>query len=188
MKTNLLNQSFAANVFQMGLAAMFLAISSSRAQTPEATRIEQVAPALPADLAELGGEAPASEAPAAGGTVELTEVKSGAQATPVTDYTTQIGDGLKERERRLTLLNEAMMKLREAGETEDAGRIEERIRALLEMPAPSQAGTKMRAEIDQLRAKNDDLALQLLAAQEELKRTRGGLPTSTRKTVASSDR
>jgi hypothetical protein len=160
----------------------------------------ETAPALPVDLnalAALAIEATSAAEPAdsaSPGDAGASEVKIGSDGKPVTDYTTQIGNGMKERERRLLLLNEAMMKLREAGELEDAARVEERIRALLEMPAPSQAGAKLRTELDQLRAKNDDLTLQLLALQEELKRYRPASSTasngnsSRNKGVASADR
>ena len=114
------------------------------------------------------------EEPAPATNNEPAKVGDSKTATPaVEDYTEKIGNGLKERERRLTLLNEAMMKLREAGEMEDAGRVEERIRGLLEMPEPSQAGAKLRAEIEQMRSKNDELIVQMVAMEEELKRYRG---------------
>jgi hypothetical protein len=180
MSTNKSSQPFAASVFQAGMAALLLSLSPAAAQNGK----EQTAPALPVDLAAITPETTGKPVPPAEPT-DSKDAKSASKET-VTDYTTQIGSGLKERERRLTLLNEAMMKLREAGEMEDAGRVEERIRALLEMPAPSQMGTKMRAEIEQLRAKNDDLTLQLVALQEELKRSKTSpVPTGTRKGMAS---
>jgi len=163
-------------------------------QTPGVPILEQSAPAIPVDLATLTTEKTSIEAQAdakgsGSQSSDATASKTDDDGKPVPDYAAKIGNGLKERERRLTLLNEAMMKLREAGEMEDAGRVEERIRALLEMPAPSQAGSKMHTEIEQLRAKNDDLALQLLALQEELKRYRPANATAgNRKGVASADR
>ena len=66
-----------------------------------------------------------------------------------------------------------MMKLREAGETEDAQRVEERIHALLSMPVPSQANAQVRAELDKMRTRNDELIVQMVAMEEELKRYRG---------------
>ena len=155
------------------LAAILLTLSLTWAQNPTAPAREETAPAIPVEEPALVAAVDATKSGSKTAGVVETEASSGS-SSQVTDYTNQIGTGLKERERRLTLLNEAMMKLREAGETEDAGRVEERIRSLLEMPAPSQAGGKLRAEIEQLRAKNDELALQQLALQEELKRYRGG--------------
>ena len=132
--------------------------------------LEQTAPALPVDEVPLA----ATAAQDAAASVETTRNSAGhATSAGITDYTNQIGTGLKERERRLTLLNEAMMKLREAGEMEDAGRVEERIRGLLAMPAPSQLSTQLKAEIEQMRTKNDELIVQMVAMEEELKRYRG---------------
>ncbi|HWB03088.1 MAG TPA: hypothetical protein VG796_08705 [Verrucomicrobiales bacterium] len=165
-------QLSAARVFQFGVAAFFLSLSVASAQDTK----ENLAPIVPADLA-AGGESKSVA-------LDAKETKPVPKET-VTDYTTQIGDGMKERERRLILLNEAMMKLREAGELEDAARVEERIRAMLEMPPPSQVNTKMRAEIEQLRAKNDDLTLQILSLQEEAKRAKTA-PASNAKTPVSS--
>jgi hypothetical protein len=189
MRTNHQISSLPARVLKTGgVAVLFLMLSPAWAQAPAEPGSEQTAPAIPLDLvnpaAETSALAPGKEA---GTAADGAPAKD---ATPVTDYSAQIGNGMKERERRLVLLNEAMMKLREAGEMEDAGRVEERIRALLEMPAPSQASTKLRSEIEQLRAKNDDLTLQLLALQEELKRYRpaNGSNGSTRKGVASTER
>jgi hypothetical protein len=177
MKTNPNTQSSVVRILAAGSAAVLLTFSLTRAQNPA----EQTAPALPVDEVALPATVvPEEPAATSGEAVEKTDPPE----APVTDYTNQIGNGLKERERRLTLLNEAMMKLREAGEIEDAGRVEERIRALLEMPAPSQASTKMRAEIEQLRAKNDELTIQLLALQEEVKRYRpNGNGNSSRETA-----
>ena len=150
-------------------------------------------PSDSATTVETAAAIPVDEATATGGQEHATETARTPAAdaaghgdnAPIPDYKEQIGNGLKERERRLTLLNEAMMKLREAGEMEDASRVEERIRALLEMPPPSQTSTRLRAEVEQLRTKNDDLSLQLLALQEELKRYRPATQGSTSKRVAS---
>lgn len=133
--------------------------------------LEQTAPAIPVEqsaIAAASGDNLEAPAPA-----EKTQAPVAKPAEIVQDYTEQIGSGLKERERRLTLLNEAMMKLREAGETEDAMRVEERIHALLSMPAPSQANAQVRAELDKMRARNDELIVQMVAMEEELKRYRG---------------
>jgi len=188
---------FAARAIRLGGAALLIMLTFASAQSPgipssAAPVQEQTAPAIPVDLAALAPEpVPAvTSAPPEITVNESAIPKTDPDGKPITDYTAQIGSGMKERERRLQLLNEAMMKLREAGEMEDAGRVEERIRSLLEMPPPSQAGTRMRSEIEQLRAKNDDLALQLLAMQEELKKYRpaNGSNGSRNKGVASADR
>ena len=164
--------SCAARALQAGIAALLLTLCLAGAQSNALPSFEETAPALPVDetalaAASIGETATISQAQPAVAT------GGASPAVAVEDYTQQIGTGLKERERRLTLLNEAMMKLREAGEMEDAGRVEERIRALLEMPEPSQAGSRLRAEIEQMRAKNDDLIVQMVAMEEELKRYRG---------------
>ena len=156
-------------------AALFAAAGITVAQNAAApATLEQTAPALPAEDPARGHanlESSAAKASAPAAAVERT---AGTTAEPaVEDYSEKIGSGLKERERRLTLLNEAMMKLREAGEMEDATRVEERIRALLAMPAPSQANAQLKGELEQLRAKNDELVVQLVAMEEELKRLRG---------------
>ena len=156
----------------VGLASFALLLAGlSVAQNVIApANLEQTAPALPVEEANLAlAETKPAAAPA---DVEQTTAKSGTSAV-VEDYTEKIGTGLKERERRLTLLNEAMMKLREAGEMEDAARVEERIRGLLAMPAPSQVNAQLKTELDQLRAKNDELIVQMVAMEEELKRFRG---------------
>ena len=134
--------------------------------------VEQTAPALPAEEANAALAETKPEPVAAPAAVEQTTGKANSTLV-VEDYTEKIGSGLKERERRLTLLNEAMMKLREAGEMEDAARVEERIRGLLAMPAPSQANAQLKTELEQLRAKNDELIVQMVAMEEELKRFRG---------------
>jgi len=191
MKKNTSSKPFAASAFQSAMAVLLLTLSPAVAQNAKGPS----APVIPVDLAALGADAlpvakpvipVAIPVPETGDPKEARDAKEAKEASkePITDYTTQIGNGLKERERRLTLLNEAMMKLREAGEMEDAGLVEERIRALLEMPAPSQAATKIRAEMEQLRAKNDDLSLQLVALQEELKRSKTMPVASTRKGIA----
>ena len=164
--------SSAAKAFHPGVAALLLSLSPAVAQAPAARFREETAAALPADEPAL--EAVAGGEAQTGGAVSGAESASSNAAAPkVEDYTAKIGLGMKERERRLNLLNEAMIKLREAGEMEDAGRVEERICALLEMPEPSQAGARLRAEIEQMRAKNDDLIVQMVAMEEELKRYRG---------------
>ena len=152
-----------------GLAALALCAGLGLAQNVVApANLEQTAPVLPADAAVpavADTRTPATP-------VEQTSGKS--DSTPeVKDYTEQIGSGLKERERRLTLLNEAMMKLREAGEMEDAARVEDRIRSLLAMPAPSQVNGQLKAELERVRAKNDELLVQMASMDEELKRLRG---------------
>src|SRR5687768_1034262 len=153
-----MNKQFAlqAKFFRLasaGLASVALLLAGlSVAQNVVAPiALEQTAPALPADEANAapGENQPSTtDAPAA---VEQTAGKTNTTSV-VEDYTEKIGNGLKERERRLTLLNEAMMKLREAGEMEDAGRVEERIRGLLAMPAPSQMNAQLKSELEQLRA------------------------------------
>ena len=172
MSKNTINIPFAASALRAGFAALLLTVGPAVAQNIGSPVLEETAPALPVDERAL---ALASIEEAAPATInEPTKASDSKTATPaVEDYAEKIGSGLKERERRLTLLNEAMMKLREAGEMEDAGRVEERIRALLEMPEPSQAGAKLRAEIEQMRAKNDELIVQMVAMEEELKRYRG---------------
>ena len=134
---------------------------------------EQTAPAIPVEDPTINSSAKA----AAIAPLEPTaSTETSKESLP--DYKEQIAGGIKERERRLMLLNEAMMKLREAGEEEDAGRVEERIRALLEMPAPAQAGGKLKSELETLRARNDELVIQMMAMEEELKRYRGSSKTS----------
>jgi hypothetical protein len=169
----------AASLVQTGIAALLFTLGPATAQNDR-----QPAPPIPVDLPK---EPPApARIPAAIPVTDTDDAKS-EPAEPVTDYATRIGNGLKERERRLTLLNEAMMKLREAGEMEDAKNVELRIRALLEMPAPSQVDAKLKTEIEQLKAKNEELALQIVNLQEELKRSKA--PASgSRRGMASSDR
>jgi hypothetical protein len=179
MNKNTSKRSFAAGMVKAGTAALLLTLGPATAQNPKA----QPLPAIPVDLAALAKESPSAESLPAVASPVIKDAKSDSKEA-VTDYAPQIGTGMKERERRLTLLNEAMMKLREAGETEDAGRVEERIRALLEMPPPSQINTKLREEIEQLRAKNDDLTLQLVAVQEELKRSKVPVTNGSRKGMA----
>ncbi len=170
MSTNYTTTLFAAKALPAGLAALLLTLSPVVAQNPGTSAIEETAPALPADAVALAAAVIVEAAPPKQ-SEPATDTKSANPA--VEDYTEKIGNGLKERERRLTLLNEAMMKLREAGEREDAARVEERICALLEMPEPSQAGARLRAEVEQMRAKNDELIVQLVSMEEELKRYRG---------------
>lgn len=150
-----------------GLATVLVAGLAVAQNFVAPANLEQTAPALPVEETALAAtaspDAAASTRAAAGNTAPA----------GITDYTDQIGTGLKERERRLTLLNEAMMKLREAGEVEDATRVEERIRSLLAMPAPSQMSAQLKVEIEQMRAKNDELIVQMVAMEEELKRYRG---------------
>ena len=174
MSQNHNTTSFAAKALQAGIAALLLTFSPAGAQSNAVPSLEETAPALPVDEAALAAAAIGSGETSSAGEAHPAKVTDNKLAVAaIEDYTVQIGSGLKERERRLTLLNEAMMKLREAGETEDAVRVEERIRALLEMPEPSQAGARLRGEIEQLRAKNDDLIVQMVAMEEELKRYRG---------------
>lgn len=156
--------------------AALLLINSGSAQNPASL---EIAPALPVDETAIAA-AVIPDAVAASTRREITDTGS---EKPVEDYTDQIGTGLKERQRRLTLLNEAMMKLREAGEMEDAARVEERIRSLLAMPAPSQVNAQLKGEMEQLRARNDELIVQMVAMEEELKRYRGtaGSSLATRK-------
>jgi hypothetical protein len=158
------------------LCVVLLLVNSGSAQNPASL---ETAPAIPVDESAIASTA-APETTAAAVASPVTETGS---EKPIEDYTTQIGTGLKERERRLTLLNEAMMKLREAGEMEDAARVEERIRSLLAMPAPSQVNAQLKGELDQLRARNDELIVQMVAMEEELKRYRGpgGSSLATRK-------
>ena len=151
-----------------GLAA-FVALS-----TMPLVGQEQTAPAIPVEDPTLNGSAKAT---AVAPLEPVASADTNQEAIP--DYKEQIAGGIKERERRLMLLNEAMMKLREAGEQEDAGRVEERIRALLEMPAPAHAGNKMKSELETLRARNDELVIQMMAMEEELKRYRGSSKTSS---------
>ena len=172
MNQNSNNKSFAAKALLAGFAGLLLTLSPTGAQSNAVPSLEETAPALPVDEASLAA-ASIGEAIQGKGLKPSKTPDNQVAAVVVADYTEKIGTGLKERERRLTLLNEAMMKLREAGEMEDAERIEERIRALLEMPEPSQAGSKLRAEIEQMRAKNDELILQMVTMEEELKRYRG---------------
>lgn len=174
MSQNHPTKSFAARVLQAGIAVLLVTTSPAWAQSNAVPAIEEIAPALAVDEAALAAAVIGLDESAAGREPQQAKATDSKATSPaVEDYTVQIGSGLKERERRLTLLNEAMMKLREAGETEDAGRVEERIRALLEMPEPSQAGAQLRAEIEKMRAKNDDLIVQMVAMEEELKRYRG---------------
>ena len=187
MSTNHTTTLFAAKALPTGLAALLLTLSPVVAQNSSKPAIEETAPALPADEVALAAAviveaAPPKQSEAA----TATDTKSANPA--VEDYSEKIGSGLKERERRLTLLNEAMMKLREAGEMEDAARVEERICALLEMPEPSQAGARLRAEIEQMRAKNDELIVQIVSMEEELKRYRGTGSTSLATSRKSSSR
>lgn len=158
----------------LGLTAFALLVAGiSVAQNVVApANLEQTAPALPVEEAHLAPAESRPNATAGSPEVEQTAAKPGAGSL-VEDYTDKIGSGLKERERRLTLLNEAMMKLREAGEMEDAARVEERIRGLLAMPAPSQVNAQLKTELEHLRAKNDELIVQMVAMEEELKRFRG---------------
>ena len=172
MRQNFKNTSFAAKAVYAGFATLLLTLSPAGAQSHAVTSLEETAPALPVDEAALAA-ASIGEAIQGKGIQPSRTPDNQTTATVVSDYAEKIGTGLKERERRLILLNEAMMKLREAGEMEDAERIEERIRALLEMPEPSQAGSKLRAEVEQMRTKNDELILQMVAMEEELKRYRG---------------
>lgn len=175
--------SSAVKAFHPGLAGLLLSLSPAVAQAPATRLLEETAAALPAD--ESTPEALAGgKGQSAGARLVVEGASTNAAAPKIEDYAEKIGTGLKERERRLTLLNEAMMKLREAGEMEDAARVEERICALLEMPEPSQAGVKLRAEIEQLRARNDELIVQMVAMEEELKRYRGpssGMASSRKK-------
>jgi len=171
------------------LAALALTLGAATAQNDRVA-----APALPVDLSALtkvtsppADPAPPPKALPVSEAKESREDKS-APTEPISDYSTQIGNGLKERERRLTLLNEAMMKLREAGEMEDASHVELRIRALLEMPAPSQGDAKLRTEIEQLRNKNDELALQIVSLQEDLKRAKAVPVTNSRRVASNSER
>ena len=153
-----------------GLATVLVAGLAVAQNFVAPANLEQTAPALPVEETALA----ATASPDAAASVGTTRAAAGDTAPAgITDYTDQIGTGLKERERRLTLLNEAMMKLREAGEVEDATRVEERIRSLLAMPAPSQMSAQLKVEIEQMRAKNDELIVQMVAMEEELKRYRG---------------
>ena len=157
-----------------GLGALVFALAGATVAQNAAVpgNLEQTAPALPAEDPARGHASleQATAAKPASASVEQTATRT---EPVIEDYSEKIGTGLKERERRLTLLNEAMMKLREAGEMEDATRVEDRIRALLAMPAPSQANAQLKGELEQLRAKNDELVVQLVAMEEELKRLRG---------------
>ena len=182
MNTRITSQTKCAKIATGGLAAFaFLVAGISVAQNvviAPANLEQQTARALPVEEpAPVAAETTATPASVAEPApvavpVEPTISKSGSEPV-VEDYTAKIGDGLKERERRLTLLNEAMMKLREAGEMEDAGRVELRIHALLAMPAPSQANAALKSELEEMRAKNDELIVQMVAMEEELKRFRG---------------
>lgn len=156
--------------------AVLLFTNSGSAQNPVTL---ETAPAIPVDDTVIGAAAGPETTPAH----EPASAAEPGSEKNIEDYTTQIGTGLKERERRLTLLNEAMMKLREAGEMEDAARVEERIRSLLAMPAPSQVNAQLKGEMEQLRARNDELIVQMVAMEEELKRYRGpsGSSLATRK-------
>src|SRR5690349_4873075 len=111
MNKNTPSQPFAANGFQAGMAALLLTLCPAVAQNAK----EQTAPAIPVDVTAFDVQALPVAKPAVP-VVESSEAKdtkdSKEAAKPITDYTSQIGNGLKERERRLTLLNEAMMKLR----------------------------------------------------------------------------
>ncbi len=172
MSKNYTTTLFAAKTLPARLGALLLTLSPAVAQNSGNPAIEETAPALAVDEVALAATVIVEAAPPKPSEpARATDSKSANPA--VEDYTEKIGNGLKERERRLTLLNEAMMKLREAGEMEDAARVEERIHALLEMPEPSQAGARLRAEIEQMRAKNDELIVQLVSTEEELKRYRG---------------
>jgi hypothetical protein len=61
-----------------------------------------------------------------------TKVKS--EATP--SLTAGITKSCKEREKRMTAMNDAMLKLREAGDEEAAGRLEARLEAMIETKDP----------------------------------------------------
>lgn len=161
----------------LGALALFAGISVAQNIVAPAS-LEETAPALPAGepvgTPDAANATDAQTKPEPAGTNAVEKTAGSPSAAPVVeDYTEKIGTGLKERERRLTLLNEAMMKLREAGETEDAARVEERIRGLLAMPPPSQVNSQLKTELENLRAKNDELIVQMVAMEEELKRFRG---------------
>ena len=71
-------------------------------------------------------------------------------------YDAIIQSSLKERERRLGLLNEALIRLRDAGEIGIARRVEARIQALVEMPDAEQTDPVLE-QMAELARKNETL-------------------------------
>lgn len=160
-------------VFCPFVAQLFVAVAPLVAQDaalavlePNGSASEPVPVAAVVESNESTGNAAAAAAPGA------------AVAVPEKgDYSQDITQSLKERERRLTLLNEAMIKLHEAGEPEDAKRVEERIKALLAFPVSVHVEeSRKEADFDHLRVKNEDLSLQVRILQDQLAKLRGESP------------
>ena len=92
------------------------------------------------------------------------------------DFAERIKTAVADREKRLMALNEAMLRLREAGETEEASRIQERLEAMIEAlsgavmtDVPSGASPVV-AELNALKSRQDELMLQVRGLQEQMKR------------------
>jgi hypothetical protein len=83
---------------------------------------------------------PFKPAPVDGSANGFSDLETVLTAQPnIQDYEAIIKASLKERERRLALLNEALLRLRDAGEIAIAARVQVRIHHLVDLPNPEES-------------------------------------------------
>lgn len=144
----------------LALLAAAVALMTGRALTQES---------LNPDTASLPDHPPGTVPAVAGSASEKSVL-------PPADFADRIKTAVADREKRLMALNEAMLRLREAGETEEASRIQERLEAMIEAlsgavmtDVPSGASPVV-AELNALKSRQDELMLQVRGLQEQMKR------------------
>lgn len=151
------------------LLAAAVALMTGRALTQEPLNPDSASLQEAPHGAAAGAAAGATAGAASGASLEKS-------ALPPADFAERIKSAVADREKRLIALNEAMLRLREAGETEEAARIQERLEAMIEAlsgpvmsDVPSGASPVV-AELNAMKARQDELMLQVRGLQEQMKR------------------
>lgn len=125
------NAFFSIPAFALALWLSQVCVSIAQEKTPADEPV-------PAEIVAATLEAPASGAIPPS---QEKEVKHAEKATRIKpdagkSLASDISKSCKERERRLTAMNDAMLKLREAGDDEAADRLEARLQAMIETKDP----------------------------------------------------